>query len=122
MISNTDLFYEKALSFQNERSRLRENYERALENLKKYRGSAGYAEETKKLKTKYEDDLSALQNKYRPEFRTILDGMENTIGKRPAKAPTGEQIRLLNALSLKKKSANRNLKRLLMHVLIILYV
>lgn len=110
MIRNTDLFFEKALSFQNERASLRERYEKAMKNLAKYQGSEGYTEEAKKLKSQYDNALNDLQEKYRSEFKIILDGMEDSIGKRPAKAPTEDQLRLLNALSLKKKANRQELE------------
>lgn len=110
MVSNTDLFYEKALSFQNERLGLKEKRDKVLNDLEKYRGSEGYTTEVEKLNGQYQDDLAELQRKYRPEFMTILDGMTDAIGKRPAKAPTDEQIRLLNALSLKKKVNRQELE------------
>ena len=110
MIANTDLFFEKALAFQNERARLRETYEKAMTNLERFQGSEGYTEEVEKLKRQYADALDNLQAKYRPEFKTVLDGMEDAIGRRPAKAPTDEQLRLLNALSLKKQVSRQELE------------
>lgn len=103
MIKNSDLFYRKAQDFQDTRKSLTDNYTQSLKKMEKYKGSPAYDEETKKLKKQYEDSLATLKQEYTQAFTTILNGMENTIGRRPAKAPTVEQLNLLNLLKMKAK-------------------
>lgn len=103
MISNTELFYTKSKQFQDKRTQLMSDYESAVQNLERFKGSQGYDEDLKKLTEKHEADLSALIEEYRPSFHTIFGGMMDAIGKRSLSAPTNEQVNLLNVLKMKKK-------------------
>lgn len=103
MITNTDLLYVKAKQFQDKRAEIIEKYEEDLRSFERFKGSKGYDEDTKKLTEKYEKELSALIDEYRPGFLIALGGMMDAIGKRTVSAPTTDQVNLLNLLKLKKK-------------------
>ena len=103
MISNSDLFYKKALSFQDKRVEIKENYNKALKSIERYKGSPAFKQESEKIEKQYSDSLVALKQEYSQSFNTIFDAMQNEIGKRPAKSPSSEQLNLLNLLRMKKK-------------------
>lgn len=103
MVKNTDLLYAKISAFQDEREKINAAYEAGVRGLEKYRGSAGYEKDLKKLQEKHEKELSELQSKYSPSLQTILDGMRAAIGRRTMKAPTAEQVNLLSLLKLRRK-------------------
>ena len=109
MISNSELFFVKAKAYQDRRTALNNDLQDSLKKLKRFEGSAGYAEDVKKAKDKYSADLEKLQAEYSPQFSNILNGMADCIAKRPAKAPTAEQISLLNLLKMKKKPSASDL-------------
>lgn len=103
MISNTELYYQNAKRFQDERRELSESYEKRMKDLDRFKGSKGYETEVEKLNKRYDDVLTALQDKYRPEFNVIFRGMVEAIGRRTVKAPTTDQVNLLNVLKMKRK-------------------
>ena len=103
MITNTELFYTKMKQFQDRRLDMTEEHDKAVKALERWKGSKGYEEELKKFNDKFEADLTALREEYRPSFRTILGGMTDAIGRRSISAPTTDQVNLLNLLKLKKK-------------------
>ena len=103
MISNTELFYAKAKSFQDKRAALVSEYEKNIKGLERFRGSAGYDEETKRIKAKLDADLKNLVDEYRPVFMSIIDGMTASVGRRGMTSPTEEQLRILQMLKMKKR-------------------
>lgn len=103
MIKNTELFYTKMKQFQDKRVEIVDAHEKKLKSLERYKGSKGYEEELKKENEKYEKDLTALRDEYRPSFHTVFGGMMDAIGKRSVSAPTNDQVNLLNVLKMKKK-------------------
>jgi len=111
MITNTETFYIRAKKFQDARKELTDKFERDLKGLERFRGSKGYEEEEKKLREKFETELRSLQDEARASFNAIYSGMIDNIGKRTVKAPTTDQINLLNILKLKKKVTEEELSR-----------
>ena len=103
MIKNTELLYTKMKQFQDKRVEIVDAHEKKLKSLERYKGSKGYEEELKKENEKYEKDLTALRDEYRPSFHTIFGGMTEAIGRRSISAPTADQINLLNVLKMKRK-------------------
>ena len=111
MISNTDLFYAKAKSFQDKRAVLVEKYEQEVKLLERFRGSVGYDQDMKKLKEVHEQEIESLCAEYRPGFRAIFDGMMDAIGKRTVTPPTTEQLNLLGLLKMKDKVTTEECER-----------
>ena len=110
-MTNTALFYAKMREFQDKRSGLVRNYESAVRDLSRYEGSSGYSEDLKALTDKFEADKKALVDEYSPGINLALGGMMDCIGKRKIKAPTAEQINLLNVLKMKRKVTTEELER-----------
>ena len=111
MIKNTELLYAKMKQFQDKRVEIVDAHEKKLKSLERYKGSKGYEEELKKENEKYEKDLTALRDEYRPGFHTIFGGMTEAIGRRSVTAPTADQINLLNVLKMKRKVTTEELER-----------
>ena len=111
MITNTDLFFVKAKDFQDKRIEILDGYEKNLKALERFKGSQGYEEDVKKLNEALEADLSGLRDEYFPGFITIFGGMVDAIGRRSVKAPTNEQLNLLQLLRMKKKVTLEELER-----------
>lgn len=111
MITNTELFYAKMKQFQDKRRLLVESYENAVQDLDRYKGSAGYSEDLKALTDKFESDKKALIDEYAPGINASLGGMLDCIGARKIKAPTAEQISLLSVLKMKRKISPEELER-----------
>lgn len=111
MISNSDLLFNRALDFQKKRKEMKDSLKASVKKLEKYRGSEGYQVEVEKLNRQYESNIAELQAEYRKTFAAILDGMSDAIGSKPAKAPTSEQLNLINMLRLKKKPTKSDCER-----------
>lgn len=111
MISNTELLYTKARAFQDKRTEIIGIYEAALQKLERFKGSQGYEDDVKGLQEKRDKDLTALIEEYRPGFQVVFGGMMDAIGRRSVKAPTNDQINLLNVLKMKRKVTEEELRR-----------
>ena len=101
MIKNSDLFYLKAKEYQDKRNQLERDYSASMEGLKSYEGSMYYQEQSEMLRANYENNLDAIRIESTRGINVILDSMRNTAGKTPAKAPTTEQLNILNVLKLR---------------------
>lgn len=111
MIKNTDLLYKNIQKFHDERKEILAKHEKAVNNLKAYEGSKGYEEEMKAVDEARDEALSELRGVYAPKFKVIINGMREQIGKRSVKAPTNEQVNILNMLKLKKKPTQEECDR-----------
>ena len=103
MITNTELYYTKMKAFQDKRAELTEAHDKKVKGLERFKGSKGYDEDLKKENDRFEAELKALRDEYRPGLQTVFGGMMDAIGKRSVSAPTNDQVNLLNVLKMKKK-------------------
>lgn len=103
MITNTELYYAKMKEFQDKRAELTEAHDKKVKSLERFKGSKGYEEDLKKENERFEAELTALRDEYRPGLLTVIGGMMDAIGKRSVSAPTNDQVNLLNVLKMKKK-------------------
>lgn len=111
MIKNTDLLYRNIQKFHDERKAILAKHETAVNNLEGYKGSKGYEEDVKAVDQERDEALSELRRTYSPKFNVIINGMREQIGKRSVKAPTNEQVNILNMLKLKKKPTQEECDR-----------
>ena len=102
MIKNTELYYTKMKAFQDKRAELTEAHDKKVKSLERFKGSKGYEEDLKKENERFEAELTALRDEYRPGLLTVIGGMMDAIGKRSVSAPTNDQVNLLNVLKMKK--------------------
>ena len=103
MITNTELYYAKMKAFQDKRAELTEAHDKKVKSLERFKGSKGYEEDLKKENERFEAELTALRDEYRPGLLTVIGGMMDAIGKRSVSAPTNDQVNLLNVLKMKKR-------------------
>lgn len=103
MITNTELYYTKMKAFQDKRVELTEAHDKKVTALERFKGSKGYDEEMKKENERFEAEMTALRDEYRPGLQTVFGGMMDAIGRRSVSAPTSDQVNLLNVLKMKKK-------------------
>lgn len=103
MITNTELYYAKMKEFQDKRAELTEAHDKKVKSLERFKGSKGYEEDLKKENERFEAELTALRDEYRPGLLTVIGGMMDAIGKRSVSAPTNDQVNLLNVLKMKKR-------------------
>lgn len=103
MITNTELYYAKMKEFQDKRAELTEAHDKKVKSLERFKGSKGYEEDLKKENERFEAELTALRDEYRPGLLTVIGGMMDAIGRRSVSAPTNDQVNLLNVLKMKKR-------------------
>ena len=103
MITNTELYYAKMKEFQDKRAELTEAHDKKVKSLERFKGSKGYEEDLKKENDRFEAEMTALRDEYRPWLLTVIGGMMDAIGRRSVSAPTNDQVNLLNVLKMKKK-------------------
>ena len=103
MIKNTELYYTKMKAFQDKRAELTEAHDKKVKSFERFKGSKGYEEDLKKENERFEAELKALREEYRPSLLTVIGGMMDAIGRRSISAPTEGQINLLNVLKMKRK-------------------
>lgn len=103
MITNTELYYAKMKEFQDKRAELTEAHDKKVKSLERFKGSKGYEEDLKKENDRFEAEMTALRDEYRPGLLTVIGGMMDAIGKRSVSAPTNDQVNLLNVLKMKKR-------------------
>lgn len=103
MITNTELYYAKMKAFQDKRAELTEAHDKKVKSLERFKGSKGYEEDLKKENERFEAELTALRDEYRPGLLTVIGGMMDAIGRRSVSAPTNDQVNLLNVLKMKKR-------------------
>lgn len=111
MISNTTLFFKKAMQYQSKRADLVSEYEKGLQSLERYRGSEAYTEDLQKLKDKHEAAMTALIDEYRPAFQTIIGAMTDAIGRRSIPAPSQDQLSILSVLRMKRRVTAEDCRR-----------
>lgn len=97
--------------FQDRRAKLTENYEAAMKKVELMKGSEAYTEEYKKVKQEYDSSLSGWREYCRKSAYDTLQYMMNVVESRPAKAPTEEQIRLIELLKMKTKVTEEDCSR-----------
>lgn len=103
MITNTELYYAKMKEFQDKRAELTEAHDKKVKSLERFKGSKGYEEDLKKENDRFEAEMTALRDEYRPGLLTVIGGMMDAIGRRSVSAPTNDQVNLLNVLKMKKR-------------------
>lgn len=104
MLTRTERFFRKAKQFQDERAKLTDEFEKKIQGLHKYKGSAGYTKDVEKAENEYKKTLEELKINYQDDFYSILKGMTEAVNVRTIEAPTQEMLNLLSALKMQKVS------------------
>lgn len=109
MISNTDLFYNRAKEYQDKRKDIVDTYEKRAAQLEDARGSKYFDDEMKKATETRDSALSALKGEYAEYFRISLDAMAKANGSRGMTPPTDEELRLVQLLKMKDSVTEQEL-------------
>ena len=100
----TDVFFDALYRFQNERHALDSDFEKRKNELEPMHGSQYYEDKMKRLKTDYKTSGDVLKDNYRLQIDGLLTKMRETIERKPLKAPTADQMAILQALRLKENT------------------
>ncbi len=76
-------------------------YEKRMSALEKYRGSKGFERDAAEAERAYEDAVEAIRYDARRKFGSILEHMHSSLEPVSMDVPSEEQIRLLQALSMR---------------------
>ena len=96
------------------RGKLREiwdNYQKGYKLIEGYKGSNRYKKELAKLQEKRDEAIKAAQDNARGRYVVVLREMKKGVEKHPAKAPTPEQMNMVNALKMREKVESDELVR-----------
>lgn len=77
-------------------------YEKRMEALERYRGSAGYAKDAAEAERAYEDAIEAVRYDARRKFGSILEHMHSSLEPVSMDVPSEEAIRILQALAMRE--------------------
>lgn len=86
--------------FQDGRHALTQKYEKDLKALERHKGSGVYESDRKALTERYNADLEALKWKYTDSLNDLVDQMDRALHSRSYKAPSAEQVQLLQLVDM----------------------
>ena len=109
MLTNSEIFFKAAKTFQDERKHINEEYENAIKGLESTKGSEYYKAETDRLKKERDNRLSALKQSSGADMLSTIETMRKTATQRATAAPTDEQVRILQVLKMRDNVTEREL-------------
>lgn len=109
-MKNTERFYKRAQEYQDKRATIQERYERELQELENKQGSSYYEERLKEIESEHKASIASLKKEYSSYFQVILSDMSDTNNARGIKAPTEEELRIIQLLKMKDKLTERELE------------
>lgn len=86
-----------------------QTYDEKMQSFEKYKGSNGYDEEKKKAEAERNKAIKELQDRTRPVFTEIINGMKSSAVSQKIDAPTAEQLAILQALKMRDKVSSDEL-------------
>lgn len=110
MISNTDLFYARAKTYQERRAAIVSSYDTRMKALERTKGSVYYTDECKKATAAKDEALTALKAEYWEYFNIAFKAMREANASRAMKPPTEEELRTLQLLKMKDKPTEAELE------------
>lgn len=108
-MKNSELFYEAAHKFQDERQQVKAAYKARLASLEPTKGSQFYKDGLADAEDEYNRQLERLRSNAKVTLDSALDGMMQVNAKRGTVAPTQEQIAILQALQMREHLTNGEL-------------
>ncbi len=100
-MSRTKVYYDAVATFRESLRRIDKEYRAGLSGIEKYKGSAAYTEELKKLDDKRKDAIKKAQGTASQAFSKVLSEMREAATSRPMDAPTGEVLGILQVLKMR---------------------
>ena len=102
MLKNTELFFKTVKKFQDGRNDINSTYEKRMKELERTKGSQYYVDESAKAQTARDNALKALKAECGESLNDIISFMQRANKQRPMKAPSDEELRLLQLLKMKE--------------------
>lgn len=100
-VTNTQRYYELIRDFRKAVSMANEKFEPAYKDLERYRDSEYYQEDKKKIDKARKELLGEVRQEAQKELDAIMNDMRQTYEQKPSKAPTQEQLAILQALKMR---------------------
>lgn len=102
-VNRTRQYFDTATNYRVDLRKIWEDYNNTTANLEPYKGSAGYDTDMENAVKKRDEAISKIQADYRNKFGTIIKGMKESATSQPVKAPTSEQLSILQTLKMRNK-------------------
>lgn len=108
-MKNTDIFYRNAKEYQSRRKDIIDEYEQRVNFLRDMVGSKYYTDEMKKAADTRDNKINALKEQYSVSFDGVLKAMYDTNHARKMKAPTDDELRIIQLLKMHEKPTEQEL-------------
>ena len=109
-MNDFETLYRRLFRFQNDRETARETLMNELVKLKGYEGSAGFTAKKQAAINQYNNDVATLQSEIRKSTGATLQRIQKKIEAQPAKPPSADEMRLLEALKMRKAISREDLE------------
>ena len=110
-MSRTKTYFDTVSSFRESLRKINYDYEAGLSGIEKYKGSAAYTEELKKIDGKRREDVKQAQETAAQAFSKVLSEMREAATSRPMTAPTPETLGILQVLKMRSKISAEELQQ-----------
>lgn len=104
-------YYNAACGYREGLRSIWDEFDKRMQELERYKGSAGFEEEKTKAEKKRNAAIEAIQREYRDKFDRIISGMRESATTRIMETPTNEQVNLLQVLRMREKITRDELEQ-----------
>lgn len=111
MLKNSDLFYHAVIRFCEGRDKILEKYDKTAQDYRKSRGSEMYKQVMDKAAQERDTSLSVLRTDCADSINTALQSMMDALDNRAILPPTPEQLAIIQALKMRDKVTEGELKQ-----------
>lgn len=112
-MKNTQRYHQLIRDFRKAVSMANEKFEPAYKDLERYRDSEHYQEDKAKIDKARKELLDEVRQEAKKDLDAIVDDMRQTYEAKPSKAPTAEQLAILQALKMRDSVSEYELKQAL---------
>lgn len=112
-MKNTQRYHQFIRDFRKAVSMANEKFEPAYKDLERYRDSEYYQEDKAKIDKARKQLLDKVRQDAKKELNAIVDDMRRTYEQKPSKAPTAEQLAILQALKMRDSVSKDELREAL---------
>lgn len=110
-MKNTERYFKTIKEFRSAMRELERLYQEKLKQIEPYKGSRGYDEGKSELDKARSEDLDGIRKEYRSQLNGIISDMETVYKNQPIKAPTAEQLALIQVLKMRERVSMDELRR-----------
>ena len=109
-MKNTQRYHQFIRDFRKAVSMANEKFDPAYKDLERYRDSEYYQEDKAKIDKARKELLDEVRQGAKKELNAIVDDMRRTYESKPSKAPTAEQLTILQALKMRDSVSKDELR------------